>query len=309
ESGVIEADFFIDCTGFSSLLIEKTLDVSFVSFNDNLFNDRAIAIPTPIDNNQEIPTETVSGAMKYGWAWKIPLVNRYGNGYVYSSEFVTPEDAESELRASLGVDSDNMPARHLKMRVGRREVHWKNNCLAVGLSQGFIEPLEATALMLVQFTIEIFADNYSFADSIDIAQSVVNKKINKMFDGVRDYIVAHYHLNNRVDTAYWIANREHKNHSDSLIAILDAWDRGLDFEARLTELRETQVYMRPSWYCLLAGMGRFPTPEKLSKNIGNINDSIGIRKNCDTLAYSLFPSHREYLKEIYGFAWNNSPTH
>lgn len=303
KNGVIQGDFFIDCTGFASILIGKTLKESFVPFSDNLFNDRAVVIPTSLDNSKGIQAETVSCALKYGWAWRIPLSSRYGNGYVYSSAFISPEQAEQELRHYLGEAADAQEARHLAMRVGRMEKHWSKNCLALGLSQGFIEPLEATALMLVQFTIEMFVSIYASANSIDAGRVTLNRKINGMFDGVRDYIVAHYKLNSRADTDYWIENRENNNLSTSLSAILCAWDEGLDFEATLHELRDTQVYLRPSWYCLLAGMGRFP--EKLQANFtpSLMNAASLLRAYCDTTARKLFPTHLEHLKKIYGDAW------
>src|SRR5213076_176956 len=113
--------------------IQKTLGTPFVSYAENLYNDAAVALPTPID--ERIPSETVSTAMKAGWAWKIPLTSRYGNGYVYSSSFVSADEAERELRAHLGLLDDPVEARHLKMRIGRVAEHWNRNCLAVGLSQ------------------------------------------------------------------------------------------------------------------------------------------------------------------------------
>lgn len=135
EGETIAADFFVDCTGFAGLLIQKAMQTPFLSFAENLFNDAAIAMPTPIDD--VIPCQTVSTAMKHGWAWKIPLTSRYGNGYVYSSAFVSADAAETELRESLGMLDSDVEARHLKMKIGRVTKHWNRNCLAVGLSQGF----------------------------------------------------------------------------------------------------------------------------------------------------------------------------
>src|SRR5205085_3615820 len=121
------------------------LQTPFVTFSDNLYNDAAVAMPTPISEN--VPCQTVSSAMRHGWRWEIPLTNRYGNGYVYSSAFCSADEAERELRESIGMLESDTPARHLKMRVGRVTKHWNRNCLAVGLSQGFIDTLEATELL------------------------------------------------------------------------------------------------------------------------------------------------------------------
>lgn len=121
KHGELRADLYIDCTGFASVLICKTLGVPFISYKDYLFNDRAVAMPTPLEDPASLPSETVSGAMKCGWAWKIPLTNRYGNGYVYSSDYLDEAGAEQELRTHLKLFDDKVDARHPKMRVGRLE--------------------------------------------------------------------------------------------------------------------------------------------------------------------------------------------
>ena len=195
EGETIGADFFVDCTGFASLLSIKALATPFVSFSDNLFNDAAVAMPTPMD--EFIPSQTVATAMKHGWAWKIPLTSRYGNGYVYSSSFCSADQAEHELRESLGLLESDTPARHLKMRIGRLTKHWNRNCLAVGLSQGFIEPLEATALLFIQKTAMGIVEFLERGDFSEAAHDGFNQRVNEHFEGTRDYIVTHYKTNSR----------------------------------------------------------------------------------------------------------------
>lgn len=254
----IAADLFVDCSGFKGLLITETLGEPFHPYRDNLFNDRAIAIPTPLVDNEDIPCETVSTALRHGWAWQIPLTTRYGNGYVYSSDFVSDDEAERELREHLGAAAEGATARRLRMRVGRVKQHWRQNCVAIGLAQGFIEPLEATALMLIQLSVEQFIAALEDDGFGRARQSAYNERVNAMFEGVRDYVVAHYQLNTRRDTDYWRANRANRNISDRLASLLDVWDRGGDFEAELERHGAGLMYLRPSWYCLFAGMGRFP---------------------------------------------------
>jgi hypothetical protein len=173
------------------------------------------------------------------------------------------------------------------------------------LSQGFIEPLEATALMLIQFSLEHFISMLEQGQFTPCYQVQFNRRINQMFEGVRDYVVAHYRLNTRQDTEYWRANREHENISDRLASILEVWDRGGDFEAELTRHGDDLMYIRPSWYCLFAGMGRFPRslvePVALQENIS----SVQARNETRRLAQQ-FHSHRNYLKTIYGKAWVTS---
>ncbi|MFG6462093.1 tryptophan halogenase family protein [Roseateles sp. DXS20W] len=254
----IEADLFVDCSGFRGLLISEALGEPFHPYRDNLFNDRAIAIPTALADGEDIPSETVSTALRHGWAWQIPLTARYGNGYVYSSDFVSDDEAERELRAHLGPAAEGMPARRLRMRVGRVHQHWRQNCVAIGLAQGFIEPLEATALMLIQLSVEQFIAALEDDGFGRARQEAFNERVNAMFEGVRDYVVAHYQLNTRHDTDYWRANRANRHISDRLAGLLAVWDGGGDFEAELARHGAGLMYLRPSWYALLAGMGRFP---------------------------------------------------
>ncbi|SHN38810.1 Tryptophan halogenase [Duganella sacchari] len=257
EGEHLAADFFVDCSGFSALLIGKALETPFVSYADNLFNDSAIAMPSEIGD--KIPTKTVSSAMRHGWAWKIPLTNRYGNGYVYSSSFVSADEAEHELRSKLGLLESDTQARHLKMKLGRVTKHWNRNVLAVGLSQGFLEPLEATALYLTQMTAAIFLLFLEKGDLSDQARDVYNQQIHDYFDSHRDYIVAHYKTNSRTDTPYWRANAENLDSvSDSLKHIFQTWIEGRDLAAEIRRQNIEHFYPVGSWYSLLAGMGSFP---------------------------------------------------
>src|SRR5580693_1840687 len=148
------------------------------------------ARPSPLEDTT--PSETVSIAMQYGWAWKIPLTSRFGNGYVYSSQFCSADEAETELRRKLGLLGTDVAARHLKMKIGRVTQHWNRNCLAVGLAQGFIEPLEATALLFIQQTAANFVVFLEAGDLSEAAHEKFNAQVNAHFEGTRDYIVTHY---------------------------------------------------------------------------------------------------------------------
>ena len=180
-----------------------------MSYAENLFNDSAVVLPTEQEDN--IGSQTVSTALRYGWAWQIPLTHRIGNGYVYSSSFCSDDEAEKELREHLGLLDSDVEARHLKMKVGRVERHWERNCLALGLSQGFIEPLEATAVNLVCNTIYDFIETVDAQGSTGSGRDEFNARINEGFEMVRDYIVAHYVMNTRDDTEYWRQNGSNQN--------------------------------------------------------------------------------------------------
>jgi len=252
----IEGDFFVDCSGFRGTLIQQTLQVPFRSFAENLFNDSAVVLPTK--QVADIGSETVSTAMKYGWAWEIPLTHRIGNGYVYSSSFCTPDEAETELRTALGLLDSDTEARHLKMKVGRVEHHWHKNCLAVGLSQGFIEPLEATALNIVCNTVYDFIRTAEAEGFEGQGRKGFNERANQGFEKVRDYIVAHYIMNTRDDTDYWRQNGENKNVSDRLQQILQIWKTNKSLSLEMERLQIPSSYTAMSWCCLLAGYGFYP---------------------------------------------------
>ena len=261
EGLTLQGDFYIDCTGFAALLIEQTLGSPYRSYASNLFNDAAVALPTPM--GPKIASQTVSTAMKHGWAWQIPLTQRHGNGYVYSSAHCTADQAEFELRHQLGLLDSAEPARHLKMRVGRVEQHWHHNCLAVGLSQGFIEPLEATALLFVQRTASRFLEVLSQGDLGPAARAAFNAQINAHFEGTRDYIVTHYKTNSRTDTDYWRANTANPHLSENLQRLYAIWLAGKAIAPEIREGRLGHGYPIVSWYCLMAGMGIFPDTAQL----------------------------------------------
>ncbi len=261
EGEAIGADLFVDCSGFGALLIEKALGTPYVSFAGNLFNDAAVAIASPL--GPTIPSQTVSTAMKHGWAWRIPLTSRFGNGYVYSTKFCTPDAAETELRAHLGLLDADVPARHLKMKIGRVRQHWNRNCLAVGLAQGFIEPLEATALLFIQQTAAAFVACLEAGDLSEAARARFNQGINEHFEGTRDYIVTHYKTNTRRDTEYWRANAANLDLSDDLKKLLSLWMSGRSIADGVRQQAIGKGYPVFSWYAIMAGMGIFPDPQAL----------------------------------------------
>ncbi|WDD98017.1 tryptophan halogenase family protein [Thalassomonas actiniarum] len=293
----IAGDIFIDCTGFASLLLQQQLKVPFKSFGNNLFNDAAVVLPT--EQTQQLGSQTISTALKHGWAWEIPLTNRNGNGYVYSSAYTSGDSAETELRAKLGLLDADVEARHLKMKVGRVEQHWHKNCVAVGLSQGFIEPLEATALHLVQETVQGFIDSYQKGNFSGQYQGEFNASVNARFEAVRDYIVGHYRINSRTDSQYWLDNANNNQLSASLVAILQCWMRGDNLSDELDRQKIDHYYPSISWHCLLAGYGLYPDSAQLKPgneyaNKYNIEQIADFISRCGLN----FKPHRQRLAEL-----------
>jgi tryptophan 6-halogenase len=257
EDVSIGGNFFVDCSGFRSVIAQGALGVPFLPFASNLFNDSAVVMPTPRDPGGT-NCHTISTAMRHGWAWDIPLTSRTGNGYVYSSGYASTDEAETELRAHLGLLDAPVEARHLKMKVGRVAESWAGNCLALGLAQGFIEPLEATALHIVQATVEGFLRAWRDGGYTPQHRAGFNRMIAARYEGIRDYIVCHYRMNRRTDTTYWRDNAANHALSDSLKAIISCWFTGRDLEEEIMRQDIAHYYAPASWHCLLAGYGQFP---------------------------------------------------
>ncbi len=257
----IAGDFFVDASGFRATLIQDALEEPFESFVGNLFNDSAIAMPSA-KGAGATACETGATALSSGWAWRIPLTNRTGNGYVYASAFIEADAAETELRRHLGLLDADVPVRHLQMKVGQVRRSWVRNCLAVGLSQGFIEPLEATALHIVHSTlkgfIDAYGDTFSRRGAVDF-----NAKIHARYEGIRDYIVCHYRMNQRGKGEYWRANAANQDLSDNLKAVMSCWFRGGELDAEVNRLGIERYYAPLSWHCLLAGYGQFPDAARM----------------------------------------------
>ena len=296
----IEGDFFIDASGFRSTILQAALNEPFLPFASNLFNDSAIAMPTPSEPGV-IASETQATALGAGWAWKIPLTNRMGNGYVYSSAFKSADDAETELRTHLGMLDVDTPARHLKMNVGQVRRSWVKNCLAIGLAQGFIEPLEATALHIVQATVEGFMDAFEGSKFSDKGAAAFNAEIAARYEGIRDYIVAHYRMNGRSDTEYWRANAANQNLSNSLKAIMSCWFKGSDLKSEIAEQDIAKYYPALSWHCLLGGYGTYPDDAKMQSPEAGLAlaDMVKIDAFVGGCAQN-FPSHDDALLRLKG---------
>lgn len=257
-SGNISGDIFVDCTGFKGLLIREGLHRPYLSLKHRLFNDSAIAVVTPHDKSQEhLPSYTDSIAMRHGWMWRIPLQSRMGNGYVFSSAYSSFEQVEQEMRSALRLTDAEVTFKHLRWEPGRLHEHWYQNCVAIGLSQGFLEPLEAPALNIMQHCIEMLVATLQKNIVSDAEKREYNLSVNGLIDGTVDYIQAHYLMNSRSDSEYWHAARNNKHRSAALQAILSAWQQHHDIDDALRKFAHTQPYFKTSWLCLLAGMDRF----------------------------------------------------
>ena len=287
-----EADFFIDASGFRAAIIEGALKEPHRPFGENLFNDRAVVTPTPLPADG-VQACTRSIAKSAGWIWNIPLTNRIGNGYVYSSRYIDDDAAAAELRTHLGLAED-AEVRHLKMKCGRIERSWVRNCLAVGLAQGFLEPLEATALHIVINTVESFLDAWE-----EDRRNDFNAAIARRYEGIRDYLVCHYRTAQRSDTDYWRDATRNDELSDSLKGVMTAWFRGQDLEQEVTRQDIGRFYLPLSWHCMLAGYGNFPSAEMLKPPGPDITrfDMADVERFVSGCAMN-FPRHTQALERL-----------
>lgn len=255
----IDGDFFVDCTGFSALLIEKALGGKFVDFSDWLICDRAVAMRVPYDIHRPdaINPYTISKAMSAGWAWDIPLQTRRGRGYVYSSKFLDGDAAEAELRADEGEHAHDLPARHLKFKVGHREQAWIGNCVAIGLSSGFIEPLESSALYTVEASVAALLEHLDFSELSNLNRNRImsasyNRNIVRLYEEILEFVNLHYCLSQRDDSPFWREVRRQDRIVPTLAEKLSVWAHKpptqYDFDTPL------QLFSLASYEYILFGM-------------------------------------------------------
>ena len=197
---VVEGDLFIDCTGFRGLLIEQTLKAGWEDWSHWLPTDRALAVQTRADTPVTPYTRAV--AHGEGWRWRIQLQNRVGNGMIYSSAHLSDDDAQTRLRGLLDEPMITEP-RVIKYRTGRRKTFWDKNCIAMGLSSSFVEPLESTSIHLFQRSVLHLIQNFPFFGVTDAQVKHYNDVSTKELEYARDFVILHYKLNERTDSAFW----------------------------------------------------------------------------------------------------------
>ncbi len=250
ESGsVVKGDLFIDCSGFVSLLMGKTLETEFEDWTHWLPCDRAIAVQTT--SAGELIPFTRSIARESGWQWRIPLQTRVGNGLVYCSEFMSDDEARDTLLGNIDGELITEP-RVLRFRTGQRVKHWNKNCIALGLAAGFLEPLESTSIHLIQRGVIRLLQMFPYGGITDSERDEFNQQMDTEFRFIRDFIIMHYHVTERTDTEFWRRCRD-MDIPDSLQHRLDLFrDTGCVFEA------ERDIFRENSWVQVMLGQGIEP---------------------------------------------------
>ena len=201
NGNTIEADLFIDCTGFASKLIGEFLNEPFISYNNKLPNDSAWATHIPHVNKKKMRPYTECTAINNGWVWNIPLWDKVGTGYVYSSKHISHEDAKQEFITHLGTDECEF--KHIPMRIGRYKRTWVGNVIAIGLSAGFLEPLEGNGLYTVHSNLINLYKTLRRGKPSKILKDYYNDSTALEFDEFADFIIIHYAFTQREDTPYW----------------------------------------------------------------------------------------------------------
>jgi len=245
----LAADVFIDASGFRGVLIEQELHTGYLDWRAHLPCDRALAVPTPRDT--ALPPFTVSAAMAAGWRWRIPLQHRCGNGYVYSSAHLDDDAARAELLRALGNPSGAQP-RALRFIPGRRNRAWVGNCVAIGLSSGFLEPLESTSIHLICAGVLNLLDHFPDRRCSPALADSYNAELARELDHIRDFLILHYALTTRRDTPFW-RDIAAAALPDSLRARIELYS-----EAGLIRPHPRDLFTEPSWFYVLDGMGLVP---------------------------------------------------
>ena len=250
QSGeTIAGDLFIDCSGFSALLIEQTLQTPYDDWSEWLPCNRAVAVQTA-SVADPIPY-TRSIARDAGWQWRIPLQSRVGNGLVYCSQYLSDEQATATLLSNIK-GALLTEARVIKFRTGQRQLHWNKNCVALGLASGFVEPLESTSIHMVQRGIIRLLQMFPFGGMQAADMSEFNQQMRDEFHFIRDFIVLHYHLTERDDSAFW-------RHCKSM-AIPASLQHRLELFAQSGRVFQQgrDLFTENSWTQVMLGQGLMP---------------------------------------------------
>jgi tryptophan halogenase len=315
----LEGDLFIDCTGFRSLLLGKTLEEPFDYYYDYLFNNKAVALRYPYqDPDEEMFSYTNCTAISSGWVWQIPLYERMGSGYVYCDRHKSQDDAELELKQFLGFDRlKDLEARHIDIRVGKHQRTWVKNCIGIGLSSGFIEPLESTGLFIAQHQAEtlghILADGRCDYNAGDV--KVYNDTQTELYERIRDFLICHYALTNREDTPYWREVKYETRIPDSLADILRLSRMQIPDAPVVAQFHPANFgdhSFTGGWQSILIGMNYMPADldqfrfatgpfeDQIVRNMGQADKRTQEMQQFRNTQVPELPSHYEYLRSMYG---------
>jgi len=301
QAGEIEGDLFVDCTGFAARLIGQAMGVPFRDCSDVLFCDTALAVQLPYESETSpIASHTISTAQSAGWIWDIGLPTRRGVGHVFSSAHISDDEAERELRAYLGPLGKDLPARRLSIRSGHRETFWKGNCVAVGLAAGFLEPLEASAIVLVELSAKLIAEQMPVCREVmDVVASRFNATTHYRWGRIIDFLKLHYVLTKRTDSAFWRDNVRPETVPDRLKDLLHLWRYQSPWFHDEFD-RAEEVFPPASYQYVLYGMG-FHTEVEPGMVAGDARAAEQARRENGRLTERMLgglPRNRDLIRKI-----------
>ena len=300
EHGALEADLYIDCTGFRASLIGQALGSPLRKLDDVLFVDRALAMQVPYPAaDTPIPSYTISTAHEAGWTWDIGLQERRGIGYVYSSRHTSDERAEEVLRAYVGPAAAGLTPRKLELQLGYREVQWVKNCVAVGLSGGFLEPLESSGIGLIETAAYLIGFLFPFNGQTEPVARTFNDLMRQRYERVVDFIKLHYCLTQRTDSAFWRENADPASIPASLQAKLAMWQGRPPH--RLDFVTDLEMYPPSSWQYVLYGMEFHSTLHAGATNAaldGQARDEFKTIAMLAERALADLPPHRDLVDHM-----------
>lgn len=300
QGEIISADIYMDCTGFKSMLLEGALQEPHIDISHLLPCDSAVAMPTQYtDPVAECHPYTKATTMQAGWRWTIPTYTRIGNGYVYSSKYISAEDAEAELRREI--NEYDAPANHLKMKCGYHKQVARNNVVAVGLSAGFVEPLEATGITFTTKAVQFFVHGVTESGGVfdQKARDYINNSFYMMYSEIVNFIWLHYYYANREDTPFWqdVANSNMPGHVRAVHNEFVPTPPDFVFKDQAYSM-----FHSGQWFEMLHACGAYkdrkivtnPEYEKYAELfVNSYNDKT--QSIIDN-----FPNHYEYLQKFYG---------
>jgi tryptophan halogenase len=304
QAGEISGDLFIDCSGFHALLIGKTLGVGFKDCSDVLFCDTALAVQVPFDTpDAAMASQTIATGQDAGWIWDIALPTRRGVGHVYSSRHTDEETARESLLRYIGAEHRNLPVRKIPIRSGHRQTFWKNNCIAVGLAGGFLEPLESSAIVLVELSAKLLAEQMpANREVMDIVARRFNDVTLYRWGRIIDFLKLHYVLTKRTDTAFWRDNVDPATVPERLKELLTLWKYHSPwFFDEFDRLEE--VFPAASYQYVLYGMG-FETEVSPEDTLDSEVLAKRLRQDNERQTQQLrtqLPKNRELLNKIHEY--------
>lgn len=298
ESGrKLKGDFFVDCSGFKSLLLGKTLGGKFKDCSDELFTNAAVTFRANFQDD-EVPPYTLATARDYGWTWDVPLRNDRGIGYVYHSQFKNQDDIYKELLTLYPGEAVRAGQfSNVNFIPGRLEKTWKKNVVAIGLSGSFLEPLESTSIGLIEYQLYLLTKYFPFKGENPVFREKYNQNFSKTFDQVKDFIALHFLLSERNDSSFWQEVQRRKLDHPAMEVLNNLEERFLDFN----HYEFFQLFGLFSYASVLLPMGAQVSkdiaiyPYKQQMYEARLQE-IQEKTNKMKLAH---PTHKEYLEHLY----------